>query len=175
MALQFDIIFQLVVAVEGFSTWKGKSFLGKSFANIDEGPEFDKRTLNNLVLQFSSDINVIACIRVAYKIIRHCCAYLLKRLCYECQSFSLRVGVFAYKTLSFILRLTPLFSVPVLAVMYIKQWGCDESKVSDQASFLILCFILAKLGCYILCMLLNKIILCKLTVKRIVTAPEDIS
>lgn len=51
MAVQFSIVFQILVAVEGFSVWKGKSFIGKPVAGFDDGPKFDNKKFSELCKQ----------------------------------------------------------------------------------------------------------------------------
>ncbi len=58
--LQFQIIFHILFAVEGFSAWKGKSLLHSSVAALDEGPEFDQKKYEDIAISSRSRDDMVA-------------------------------------------------------------------------------------------------------------------
>lgn len=164
--LKFDTLFQILVAVEAFSTWKGKSFIGKAVANFDEGPAFDRIRFNALRSQLTDIHNVgktiwsMVVLYFRYKIARFRFLFINTII-----RILLSIAKVLHNTLGFCLRCTPLFSIPILAICYIKQIGCKEDIVSHTLQTWIYWFVLLKVICYVICATLNKIILKDVSVK----------
>lgn len=164
--IKFAILFHILAAVEGFSAWKGKSFIGKSIANFDEGPEFDRVRFDALRQQLTEFSKIGAALRGMLKLYAR---FKLNRFKFLFVSKSKRVffslARIVHNALGFVLRCTPLFSIPTLAVCYIKQIECMNDNVSPKLCNWVFGFIMLKVVCYVICAALNKYLLRGVIVK----------
>ncbi len=164
--IKFAILFQILAAVEGFSAWKGKSFIGRSIANFDEGPEFDRAEFDSFRQQLTDFSKIGAALR---GMLRLYVRFKLDRFRFLFVSKSKRVffsfAKIIHNALGFVLRCTPLFSIPLLAVCYIKQIECTNDNVSSTLCNWVFWFIALKVVCYVICATLNKYLLRDVIVK----------
>lgn len=176
MAVQFSIVFQILVAVEGFSVWKGKSFIGKSVAGFDDGPKFDNKKFSELCKQLADFPNLG---KTIWKIVVMFLGFKIARFNYSFASKSKSIFMslikLLYNTIGFFLKCSPIISVPLLAVCYLKQWGCDGDNISPSVMRWVYWFIVAKIALYIFCAIINKIIVRNVRVKTNVPELLDIS
>ena len=158
--IKFDILFQLLAAVEGFSVWKGKSFIGKSIANFDEGPMFNRTRFDELRQQIGKALWGMVVLYLGFKWARFRFLFVSKskNICFS-------ISKIIHNLLGFCLRCSPLFSIPILAMCYIKQIECDGEVVSSTLQSCVFWFIMLKVVCYVICATLNKYILRDVSVK----------
>lgn len=165
-AIQFPVVFQALVAVEGFSAWKGRAFIGKPVANFDEGPMFDKQGFAELCNQLG-DVSQLG--KILWEMLKLYAKFKISRFRYlfvsKSKSFGMSLAKVVHNTLGFFLRCSPILSVPLLAICYIKQVGCSGNNVSHHVLSLVFWFIVAKILCYIFCATLNKIMVKDVSVK----------
>lgn len=164
--IKFAILFHILAAVEGFSAWKGKSFIGKSIANFDEGPEFDRTRFDELRQQMV-DISKIgkALLGMFVLYIGYKCARFRFLFVSKSKRICLSIAKIIHNLLGFCLRCTPLFSIPILAMCYIKQIECKGEIVSSTLQSCVFWFIMLKVVCYVVCAALNKFIMKDVSVK----------
>lgn len=91
------------------------------------------------------------------------------------KSFFMSMIKFLYNTIGFVLKCSPIISVPLLAICYLKQWGCDGDNISPFVMRWVYWFIVAKIALYIFCAIINKIIVRNVRVKTNVPELLDIS
>ncbi len=164
--IKFAVLFQILAAVEGFSAWKGKSFIGKSVANFDDGPMFDRTRFDELRQQLS-DVSRIG--KVLWQMLRLYAGFKIARIRFafvsKSKSILLLLARALHNMLGFALRCTPLFSIPALAICYIRQIGCKDDIVGVTLRECVFWFIAAKVVCYVVCAILNRIMLKSLSVQ----------
>lgn len=151
MAVDFQTAFEVLVAVEGFSAWKGKSFIGwGELARIDEGPTFDEAGLKSACERIGGSVDVLPAL---VKIVALCFGYLLRRARFRLCDLARSLAVLAYNLLGFVLRCSPVVSVPLMSATYLLQRGCDGGRF-EHGRWLF-AFICAKTACYVLCAAIN--------------------
>ena len=164
--IKFDILFQILAAVEGFSTWKGKSFIGKSVANVDEGPMFNRTRFDELRQQMADITKIgkalwgMVVLYIGFKWARFRFLFVSKS-----KRIFLSIAKIIHNSLGFCLRCSPLFSIPFLAICYIKQIECQGDLASRTLQSCVFWFIMLKVACYVICATLNMFILKDVSVK----------
>ncbi len=79
-----------------------------------------------------------------------------------------------HNVLAFVLRNTPLFSLPLLAAAYICQYKCEGNVMSQDLANVVLWFIGIKVFCYIICATINKIAYCSASISANIPSVQDI-
>ena len=150
--LDYQTIFQIVATFEGFSIWKGKSaFKTDAFTDIDFSmPIFDDGTFRMACERLKDSKHktkeIFTIIKVLLKHWMRKQIILCKRFF---QSFFWNSTRVLHKSLVFLLRVTPILTIPFLALSYLLQWGCDGTKFCLTTA--VLWFIIVKTVCYALC------------------------
>lgn len=150
--LDYQTIFQIVATFEGFSIWKGaRAFKTDAFTSIDGAiPIFDDGTfqaaceeLKNSRQKFSKVVRVV---KMLFKHWVRSKGFRLKNMITSC-FWTLAIRL--HGSLVFVLRVTPIFTIPILSLSYLLQLGCKGSNFSF--SIFVFWFIIIKTICYVLC------------------------
>ena len=121
MSCSFQTVFEIVVAVEGLSIWQGRFLDGRrSFVGL-ERPAFDAARHNALCDEAREHPERLL------PALRLFAAGVWRRLRGPWLHVRRALGwlfYMVYKALAFLLRASPLVTVPFLAVSYLAQWHC---------------------------------------------------
>ena len=147
--LDFQTVFQIVATFEGFSMWKGRrAFRLDSYSDIGGAkPKFNDAEwdlscehLKNSQHKFIDSVSML------WKLVRHgvCKAYhaILRPLLF--------IARWLHKVLVFLLRSTPIFTIPLISLSYLYQLGFSPDGKFDKAIWIVV-FIAAKTLCYFFC------------------------
>ena len=163
--LDYQIIFQIVATFEGFSIWKGaRAFKTDVFTVIDGPmPIFDDGNFQAACEELKNSnwklSQVIVVIKLLFDHWMRSKGLKLQRILLA--FFWNAVRVF-HKALVFVLRSTPIFTIPLLSLSYLLQWGCKGTVFHFTG--LVFWFIVAKMICYALCWCLATMLLCHIRV-----------
>ena len=170
----YQTVFQIVVAFEGFSIWKGaKVYKAKEFTNIGsiQLNELDEVAYAQLCNELKGGKKRFrTLLKIAWMLVKHGCRR-LKNKTWRSLVISWWWCVRRFhKMLVFILRATPIFTIPALSLSYLMQWGCTSNEFHGGAY--VTWFLLLKTGCYFLCWCLAQLLLWHIRVK--VPAADDL-
>lgn len=162
--LDYQTIFQILVAFEGFSVWKGTTFCNpKNDQNIGidlyeklQGGEFADRCE---ALKTSKE-KLKDIFRLGIMVVWSGAKELWFRV--KCV-WIWRFLRWVYATVGLALRLTPFVTIPALAYAYIYQFRCDG--LTFKNGIWVLYFILVKIVCYALCAGLSYLLAKHLEIK----------
>lgn len=171
MTLSFQLVFGIVATIEGLSVWKGKSIDGRrEFARLETTPRIDVERHKALCAEasehpggLSAPIRLLLwnlwlwAVRELRALWRLVCAF----------------PYWLYGVLVPVLKVTPLFTIPALAVCYLKQWHCskDEFDLVDP----VFAFVVAKTAAYAYCAVVGSVLSRKANVKADRLGPRSIS
>jgi hypothetical protein len=152
--LDYQTVFQIIGTFEGFSIWKGARFFrgGDSDINFDISDKVDKAVIKAKIeaMMDADDENLQKEIDSFFRMLltKKLLGFATKCWMYICVAFWKFVrGV--HRTLVFLLRVTPIITIPLLSLSYMLQWGCDGQTFKWKA---IVCwFIAVKSVCYLIC------------------------
>ncbi|MCQ2394238.1 MAG: hypothetical protein MJ249_08115 [Kiritimatiellae bacterium] len=151
MDFEFQTSFEILLAVEGFSAWKGKSFIGwGSLVRIEEGPALDEERFRQACDGLSEQDKRSKSLRDLTWM--YTCLQ-LRRVKYVIVKFTRSLLGVLYNALAFALRCSPVVSIPLMAAAYFLQWGCKGENL--QNGHWLFVFICAKTACFVACAVIN--------------------
>lgn len=166
-SLDYQTVFQIVGTFEAFSIWKGaRAFKTDAFTNIRTSsmPIFDDSAFRDACERLKESKHKIRqVVSIGKMLLRHwlrCARYKVFR------SFSVFFWAFArmaHKLLVALLRATPIFTIPLLSLSYLLQWGCSKTTFMGAAA--VVWFIAIKTFCYLVCWCLATMIIHHIRVK----------
>lgn len=171
MTLSFQIVFGIVATIEGLSVWKGKSLDGRlEFAKLERKPRFDEERHRRLCDEASSHPGSIS---APARLLFGNLWFLAKRGLCPLWNFLCTLPYRLSKLLVLVLRATPLFTIPALALCYLTQWHCK----GDEFDFIgpVLVFVVAKAAAYAYCAIVGWILVLKTNVRADRLGPKSIS
>lgn len=147
--LDFQTVFQIVATFEGFSMWKGRrAFRLDSFSDIGGAePKFDDAEWNLSCEHLkNSRHKVVDSLSMLCRLARHWARWVWHSILGPI----LFIARWTHKILVWVLRSSPIVTIPLLSFAYLYQCGFSPKGEFDKAGYII-AFIGAKVICYFLC------------------------
>ena len=147
--LDFQTLFQIVATFEGFSMWKGRrAFRLDLFSDIGGAkPKFNDAEWDSSCEHLkSSQHKFIGLFSLLWNLICHWAS----RVWHAILGPLLFIARWLHKVLVFLLRSTPIFTIPLFSFAYLYQWGFSQDGKFDKAIWIAV-FIAAKTICYFVC------------------------
>lgn len=145
--LNFQTVFEIVVAIEGLSIWQGRHLDGRrEFTTLDK-PEVDIARHEALCDEVRGHPeNFIASLKVPWASI----CFFAKKAGRWFVRFVTSIPYLLYRGLAWLLKISPFVTIPALAVCYLRQWDCSK----DDCGFgsVVFWFIVGKCVAYLYCL-----------------------
>ncbi len=155
--LDYQTVFQILGTFEAFSVWKGiRVFKADGKTNIMP-EQFDDETFAALCESLKNAKNKWRELRrIAGMLIRRNVVASWGKFRNGAKVWGWRILRFLHWGLAFILRATPLVTIPALSLSYLLQIGCVGDKF--QGIRIVCWFIVGKTACYIVCYIFAQIL-----------------